>query len=208
MTPLLPAPAGFERRRPAAPPAAPKAPVEGAAFSQLPVKPAGIFIATPADFSATWEKRPKGNVAIGLRPLSPADAIEARRMAAEQAWQEHDKPEDGDLRLEAYNDALMRLVIARGTCDPNDARKRLAFWQGVEDSVVFVVLTREGARRLFDALEATLLAASPSQPEASDGDILALPLLFSKALLSATEAARLRRLLGYVVESLKGAALR
>lgn len=175
-------------------------------FSGLPLKPSGVLVMRPADWSPTIENRPTGDVAIGLRPLSPGDAIEARQLAAEKAWEDYPKEPDNDLRVEAFNDAVMRFVIARGTCDPNDAKKRSDLWMGIEDEMVFAALTRQGARRVFDAIEAAEIATRVDQREATDEDIRALPELFAAAVLPPLVAARCRRLLGHVLETLKGEA--
>jgi len=175
-------------------------------LSQLALRPSGVVVAKPEDFSPSWENRPRHEVAIGLRPISPQDAVDARRLAAETAWKEHPQEVDQDLRVEAYNDALMRFVLARGTCDPNDARARLALWSGVEDSIVFVALTREGAKRLYDAHERAELSARVDVPEATDEDVARLPEAFARAVRHPAEAARLRRLMGYVLDVLEGRA--
>lgn len=176
-------------------------------YSDLGKEPPGMRVAPPTIWHPRWSKRPRSPIAIGLRPLSFGEPTEARSLAADHAWQMHpqDAGSEDELRLEAYNDALVRFVVVRGTCDPNDVEKSLALWEGVGDSLAFLALTADGARWLYDAIEAVTIECSPVQREAEDAELAGLEARLREAALPAGKAARVRRLLGFALDLLGGA---
>ena len=163
----------------------------------------------PVDcFADAWDGKPEEPVCVGLRLIAAADIFTARAEAQKVAFRTHPQPEDEEGRLEAYNDALMRWAVARGTCDPNFIREPPELWRGMREDIVFEALTPEGVRFIYDALERHCLEMSPSQPEATNEGILDLGAMFVAALhwLSPLEERRLRRILGWVMETLVASA--
>jgi hypothetical protein len=120
-------------------------------------------------FADVWSGKPAGDVAIGLRVLSEADVQTARAEAAKLAVELH--PEDGDDRIDAFNDALVRWAVARGTTDPNDVRR--PYFEAAEDTVRDA-LTSHGALAVYEALERLTIETSPLEPPASNDDLHSL----------------------------------
>lgn len=165
--------------------------------------PVRTLVVEPASFADEWRGRPSEPVCCGLRRI-PADDVEnARRQAIETAWQRHPRKEHIAARREAYNDAVMRWCVARGTCDPNDVTAPWDLWQGMPEDLVFVALTVEGVRFVYDALEAFAIETSPVQREALDEELSGVAGRLAGA--SPAVAARARRLLAFALDLLPAA---
>ncbi len=169
-----------------------------------PVKPAHSRGVAPSVFSDSWKGKPRAEVWCGFRALSEEDTAYARSESTKRAWDLHPKKEDEENRWDAFNDCLMRLTVARGTCDPNDASASWDIWRGAPDDNVHTMLTCDGVRFLFDEVERAHLLASPLRSEATDEELLtlfdALPL--SLPHMPATQAARARRMLAFVLDEI------
>ncbi len=162
----------------------------------------------PHAFSRDWEERPKTEVCIGLRPARTCDLEDARRDAANAATDVFPKAIEGEpwfsLWVEHYNDMLLRSIVARGTCDPNDVTQPWEGWRGDPDELARMHLTVEGTQLIFDAWERMRVANDVSQPPASDEDVIALiELLALLENLPRERAIRVRRLLAFCLGELR-----
>jgi hypothetical protein len=183
------------------------------AFSQVEKRvPPGNVVVPPSAFADTWEDRPKDDVCMGLRLIPDVDLEDARIEAfkrAENLFPNYrGNEEQTQLFVASFQDTLLRWVIARGTCDPNDVTKAWSGWAAApEDIAVEQALTDHGAQRIFDEWERMRITANVVIPEASDADLALLPELLKRlpilAAESRTRAIRLRRLLRFVLEELE-----
>ena len=164
--------------------------------------PAHTRVVPPTVFASTFKRRPTTEVCAGFRALSEDDIVWAKQEAAKRAWEAHPQLPDEQLRIDAFNDALMRCTIARGTCDPNDCAKPWDMWQGGPDSNVHTMLTKDGTRYLYDEVERATILASPLRGEAMDEDVLTLFDVLPLALPSMPHvaASRVRRMLAYALD--------
>lgn len=141
---------------------------------------------------------------IGVRPLSDADMTYCRGEAlrAAVAWVQERGELASEVRAETYNDILMQLAVARGSCDPNDVNAPFEVWgvSGQEPGVVGSYLTSHGVKLVFDAIERVTIATSPVRPEIEDDQIQELAAKAASALaaMPSWQAARARRLLAFV----------
>lgn len=163
-------------------------------------------------WSHTWDDRPREPVMAGLRPLSEADLVFCRTEALRivDGWYpgaQVDAMGEVD-RIVAYNDALMRLGVSRGTCDPNNVREAWDVWgRHGGDELVREALTVEGTKMLWDALERTTMEVSPVLAAATDEEIAELTDKAARALTSMPkwQAQRVRRLLRFCLDTCVGA---
>ena len=126
--------------------------------------PYRTLIVPPTAFADDWDQKPKDAVCCGLRLISSGDTVIARAEAAKAAWAAHPHEHDSEARIESYNDALMRWVVARGTCDPNNTREPWEIWKGMPELMVQQALTPLGARFIFDAIQLLATETSPTVP--------------------------------------------
>ena len=185
------------------------------AFSQLEEqRPPSHVNVKPDAFASTWPERPDEEVCIGLRFVADAELEDARIEAYRRAKglvPDHEKSEaEATLFVASFQDTLVRWVIARGTCDPNNVHKPWEGWAAApEDIVVEQALTDHGAQVIFDAWERMRIAANIGLPAATDQDLELLPELLQRlpaiTALSRTRALRIRRLLRFVLEELEEA---
>lgn len=160
-----------------------------------------------ADFFADdWSEKPApgGEIALGLRKVSDADTTTARAEAAKYAMEMHD---DQEGQIEAFNDALMRWLIVRGTCDANDVTLNAPLFDGSEENVRNA-LTSRGIRYVWDEYERFHLETSPLVLPASDEDITSLIQFLKPELLgnmTTGAALRVRKLLGFCLSELRDA---
>lgn len=152
---------------------------------------------TLESFADDWSSKPAGDFLVGLRKFSDGDAQTARAEAAKYAVMMHD---DHQGQVEAFNDALMRWVIVRGTCDANDVTQNCPIFEGSEENVR-LALTSNAIRYLWDEIERFHVEQSPIVPEATNEEFLVLAeLLKNPALLdNLTPGAqkRVRKLLSF-----------
>jgi hypothetical protein len=135
-------------------------------------KPPGKIILPPSAFADDWADKPAGDVAIGLRFVSQADADVGRREAEREAVGFYSEmrgthvPTDPETVADIYNDALIMHAVARGTCNPNDVTE--PYWVAADDQVKHA-LTPAGARRIWDELVIMTKSKGPSR-RAADPD--------------------------------------
>jgi hypothetical protein len=107
-------------------------------------------------------------------------------------------PEERDEKnwIDCFNDTLMRLYVARGTCQPDDVSA--PFWD-VADENVKLALSEVGVQLLWEAYDAFRVGEDPLETEATDDELteLADVLLDGEVWgrLELVDAARARRLL-------------
>ncbi len=155
-----------------------------------------------------YKKRPGSDVAVGLRLLPEADIQMIKREAVKYALDlysgEDGRPVDLLECTAAYNDALVRWVVGRSCCDPNDIDT--SFFDQ-EEETVRRGLTSDGARWLFDEYNRFRVETSPSQVVATPDDLGALSalLLTDGSFDKLTQARRLcnLKLLRAVLDELR-----
>lgn len=163
----------------------------------------------PSAFADDCMRRPAVALPVGLRRLSEADLNTARACAAKLAWELHPEPLDVDAREECYTATLMRWAVARGTCRPDDVS--FGFFKRDEDDVR-ADLSPQGVKFLYEQVERFHIEMSPLNPLLGRpgivqlaGLLLSLPGTTDEELFAtmpAPKAARLRRLLGFVLDEL------
>lgn len=122
---------------------------------------------SPNAFASTWPDRPSVPVPIGLRLPSQEDIQHARSEGSRVAWERHPDDPDEDNRVDVFNETLMRVLIARATCRPDDVMR--PFWDAPEDNI-FLALNEGGVRFLWEELEnlrveLDAFAVDPSEEE-------------------------------------------
>ncbi len=128
--------------------------------------PPGTLSLPPEVWATTWDERPTEPVVVGLRLLSEYDRREALKQARSNAAKS-ERPE------ESFDDAAVRLLVAVGICDPNDATATSSLFPYPHDQV-FLLLTESGARYIFDAMQKLEVEISPRFLEADADDIVEL----------------------------------
>lgn len=162
----------------------------------------------PSAWSPEWEDRPKDDVCLGLRPLPPRDLEDARKAAADAATALFPRAVEGEpffsLWADHYHDMLLRSVVARGTCDPNDVTETWDGWREDPDELARTHLTTAGAQMIFDAWERMRLAHDVTTTPATDEDIDALMDLVGEVdRLGRGREMRVRRLLAFCLAELR-----
>lgn len=117
-----------------------------------PVKraPTSTFTIPLSAYADSWKQRPASPVTIGLRQLAERDYESGAKRAMEDAWTAFPVPSDADRREESFVNALMRWVVARGTCLADDVTKP-AF--SSYDEYVAGAFTPDGIKLLYQAVE-------------------------------------------------------
>lgn len=172
------------------------------AFGKLPDAAPPAFVDVPPQcFREDWGPRPSDTVRVGLRHVAAGTEETARGEAAKYAVEMHkDAP---DLQVDAYQDALMRWIVAKATCQPSDVSR--PFWKMAEDTVR-EALTSAGVRLIWDRYEKMLVETSPLDPELADEDVGELIVLLETGALknmATSQATRARRLLRFVLNDLR-----
>lgn len=139
-------------------------------------KPGRVLTLPPTIWATTWDSKPMGNVAIGLRLLSEADLVTATAESVREAEKLY--PDGGDEFVVARNGFLLRWMIARGICDPNNADKPSEILPLAED-MVRDALTDRGARWLFEEIERYHAEVSPIHRPVTDEELRTLAQLLS-----------------------------
>lgn len=166
-------------------------------------KPARIIELQPHEFADDWEGRPTSPVLFGLRVPSEGDVMTGRAEAVKRAVELHpDSPE----QVDAFNDALLEALVARGICDPNDVTAPHPLLELAEDMVP-MALKPLTLRRIFDEIEKLQIEQSPLFPEATDDEVGELVgLLAMQAPLTQLDRSRqlrARRFLKFVLDELE-----
>lgn len=186
-------------------------------FSEIQNRmPPGSVVVPPEAWSSAWDDRPIEEVCIGLRFVPDADLEDARIEAfkrAERLFPKFRESEaEHDLMAASYGEAVMRWVIARGTCDPNNVHAPWEGWSDApEDIAVEVALNDLGAQLIFDKWEEMRIASDIGIRAATDEDLKLLPELLTRLPIlseaSRPREQRLRRLLRFVLEELEQVAV-
>jgi hypothetical protein len=172
-----------------------------------------MCLVPPSAFADTYYDRPTDPICVGLRTIADGDVNAARSQAQKWADKSHpnatlEDPERFSIWIECYNDALLRWMVARGTCDPNDVTQSPECWNVAPEDQVREALTSDGVLLVYDEWERMRVSVDPTKRDAGDGEILeGLPKLlpFAKDLPSLRRG-RLRRLLAFVLDELASVA--
>jgi hypothetical protein len=155
-------------------------------------------------FADDWREKPEGGeIALGLRKVSDADAQTARAEAAKFATDMHD---DQQGQIESFNDALMRWLVVRGTCDANDVTKNAPLFDGSEENVRNA-LTSKAIRYIWDEIDRFHVETSPLVSAASDEDMVAFSNIVAQVDLlnqmSSGAALRIRKLVSFCLTEMR-----
>lgn len=165
------------------------------------LKPSTVIPLPPSAFKDDWQDKPTAVAIVGLRHVPSGTEETARAEAAKYAYMMH--PTDADLWSIAYDDALMRWIVAKCTCAPDNAA--LPFWPMAEDTVR-ECLTSDGVRLIWGAYERMLIETSPLDPELTDEEVGELVTLLENGtlgIMASSQGKRARRLLKFCLDSLK-----
>lgn len=158
--------------------------------------PACIVELAPALWRDGRPAKPAAPVKVGLRLLAEKDFEDASARAAKDAWANHPEPMPEELRVEHYNNRLMGYLMAEATCSPQDVTQK--YFEHA-DIKVFLDLTPDGIRYLWDHYESFAISTSPTSPEATDEELDALAEGLDEGTLlgglDIEQARRVRRLL-------------
>lgn len=163
-------------------------------------KPApSTLVLPPSAFMPSWPDAPRDDVCVGITLLCEDDITGAKQAAATEAWRLYPRAEDGSHRIEAMNDLMLRWLVARGTCDPNDVSQPFQLWAVASEDTIKLALTAEGCKAVWDAMERAAISLSPVTPEASPDEVLAVYVYAQSALdrMPEWQAKRVRRLLHF-----------
>lgn len=164
--------------------------------------PAPRVVTLPTSaFADDWDRKPREPMQIGLRLVSEGDIERARAAALQKALEM--VPEPCDERIEQFNDAIMRGVIARATCMPEDARE--PFFEMPEDDVQNA-LTDDGVRLLWHEFDVLKVESCGYLAEATEDELVDLAAMLGDRdaweALPVAKFKRLRRLALHMLEEL------
>jgi len=168
-------------------------------------RPLRTVLLEPGSFASSWNGRPEGAIAIGLRAISESDETTAAG-EAEKFVRELVRPTDAGEAVIAYNDALMRWLVSAAMCDPNDAEKRHPDFP-LAETTLHNQLTSNALRFLYEETERLRVETSPLHPPATDEEIGELIAVLSvgeaMSALPGPDAAVVRRFLLFALEELR-----
>ncbi len=157
-------------------------------------------------FSADWGGRPNGPLVIGLRIPAEQDVQIISQEAARLAMEAY--PGDPEKQNEAWKTGMIRMLVCRAVCDPNDAAAAHPSFR-LADDMVPRALTGDAIKRIFDEVEKLTVETSPGFAEATDEMAFQLGALLVKqeafeALQAASpvRAARVRRFVRFILDEL------
>lgn len=157
-------------------------------------------------WAETWHERPREPVAVGLRNVSEGEVLTAQSEALRHANEivpsttTHPKIV---LWTDAYNDFLMRQLIARSVCDPNDVTAPSEALGAAPEEFVLVRLNTPGVSFLFREIERFRIATDTSRREATNEEIETIVDRFATLeALPKNHQARVRRVLAWAIDQL------
>lgn len=117
--------------------------------------------------------KPAEVVKVGLRLLSERAISNCRSVAAQYALRLHNDDADIDNRVDCFNQRLVGLLMAEASVSATDIN---APFFGTDegkyaDTKIFLSLTTEGIRFLWDAYEVFALTYCPTAAEASEEEL-------------------------------------
>lgn len=124
---------------------------------------------TATDWNYSWDKRPAGEIVIGLRIPTPVDMERAENVANMLTERIHDE----DAKRSAKRRSLEAFAVARGICDPNNFRGPHPLLEMAEETVPRA-LTLPAIEKILAAIAQMVTDANPSKPEATDEEIATL----------------------------------
>ncbi len=158
-----------------------------------PLRPPRVVTIPPSAWASHRADRPAEPVQVGLRLISEEDTQYARGEAARIAAEYIQNAENEEERVAAFNDALIRVALGRALCQPHDVTQPY-FLMGEDE--IRVRLTSDGARRLYQELEALHVAESPAMPEIDEEGFAHLLAMWDRGLwLKYTDRAERMRIL-------------
>lgn len=174
-----------------------------------PLAPSCTIVVPPTVFKDDWKGRPSSDLCCGIRSLGMDDIASLRKSAAQEAFALFPNDADEALRAETYDDALMRLFVARSTCDANNVNEPWEIWQGAPEDMSKIALSPQGTKRLFAEIERASVSLCAALPQADDEDLEELAESLSAGMpeLTGERSARARRLLFFVLEQIRADAL-
>jgi hypothetical protein len=162
----------------------------------------------PSAWADHREDKPVSDVEIGLRLPSEND-IQAAREEAVKVLARYPEKAHEEEKILAFNDALMRHMIASSTCHPLN---RLEHWFSLGADEIEVRMTTAGIQRLWNELEAFQIADSPAMPEAGDEQFEHLIAMWSRGVgfdfMPPEEARKVKRLIEYARQQLAEAEMK
>lgn len=173
-----------------------------AGFSKLVKKarpPGRTLVLEPWVFADDWDSKPKAAICVGLVRMSETSKSTARADAEKLADELH--PRRGPNWIDAFNDQLIRQVVAHGICDPNDVDKPSPTLQMAQDMVGHA-LTSSGARFIFDAIDRYEIETSPIGVPISQDETARLCALLANADVTALPIGT-RRMLSHVLDQVE-----
>lgn len=162
-----------------------------------PQAPAYTFELEPNAFVDGRPDKPKAAVKVGLHLVAEDLFQRARSRAAQFAWRRHPELADEENRIECFNQQLVGELMAEAATLPNNVNEK--YFGRLADTKIFLDLTTDGIRRIWDEYEAFAITHSPNAPQATDADIEVIAAGLESgeliASLSIEKSNRVRRLL-------------
>ena len=160
-----------------------------------------VVTLSPKAFAHSFSKRPTADVAVGIRAISESDLATAKVEATKSvdAWLGTDS-RGKTSAIEVWNDTFLRILVYRGTCDPNNSAQPFELFGG-DDECVRLALTPESVKRLWDEVEAYAISISPVWDTISDAGATELAGVLTSKLDKFSP--RMRRLAWFLLEQVR-----
>lgn len=167
------------------------------------------FLIEPQHFAATWDNKPVEGILLGIRVPSEKDIQGARTeaiKAARQAQVEDDDPDADEIRIHAFNDALLSLAVSSAICDPNDVSAVHPFFD-MPDELVPLALTPKTIQHIWDLTELLHVEQSPVFAEITPSEEIRLIQMLSEDEpykgIDPVQAKKARRFLRFALDTLE-----
>ncbi len=170
------------------------------------------YLIQPIHFAEAWESKPVDGILLGIRVPSEKDVQGARTEAAKIARRvpvEDDATDEeiNEIRVQAFNDALMHMAVSSALCDPNDVSSPHPFFD-MPDDMVPLALKSKTIQYIFDMIETLHTEQSPIFQEITDVEEIRLIELLSADDpyngVDRVTAMKARRFLRYALDMLEG----